>query len=215
MKRIALLIALALIVSVGGVYATWVYSDAAISNFETDLSGKLSITTAVGDTAKGFLSAPNNVVLTIDDDNGDHIPQWDGDVADVGDITLTFTPNKGATTTTFTYYITVENFEYDCPTHGDDIKIFNPVDEDDTIPGVQICKGTFNYTAGSMNPVTHTLDGDDIQTALNLQVTRPDGSSGTEPLVLESIDSYNRYATALNGVILTLYIVDPDYTPAP
>ena len=59
MKRIALIIALAVVISVGGVYATWVYSTATVSPINEDISAKLSITTVDStDSTKGVLSMP-------------------------------------------------------------------------------------------------------------------------------------------------------------
>lgn len=200
MKRIALIIALALIISVGGVYATWVYSDLSVDARTHDFSAKLSVTGATSSTTKGVLSITDTLVLTVDDNEGNHIPGWDADVVgQEGNITVTFTPNTGASTTNFEYYITISNYTYDPGTGA--LNIFNPVDELPAVEGVQICAGTFQYVAGSSTPINQVINGADLQDALNL-------NSGTvsDPLVLESLAEYNAYNAAFGGVSLVLTV---------
>ena len=199
MKKIALMIAIALVLSVGGVYATWRYSTAAVGSSEFDISDKLSIT-IVDQTndSKGSISAPNSLVLTIDDDNGDHKPDWDADIAEqVGSLVVKFTPNVGASATSFKYYLTISSYEYDCASHGH-VSIFNPVDTDATVDGIQILSGTIDFTGGKDAVSSNTYTAEDIQ---NLLVLNRD-------IELDSIEEYNTYSEHVGNVKLVLTVTE-------
>ena len=71
MKKLSALIALFLCVTIGGVYATWTYAGT------TDITdgfaeAKVTITDAVSSGANGTYTVTSNLVLSIDDANGDH-----------------------------------------------------------------------------------------------------------------------------------------------
>ena len=91
MKRLSLLLALALLVTVGGVYATWNYAQGTAAYREKFLTAHL--TDKVTDTAKGVIDVNiDGLTLTIDDaDNNHH-----GELILAGEIVITFTPNEGA-----------------------------------------------------------------------------------------------------------------------
>lgn len=135
--------------------------------------------------------------MTIDDDNGDHMPDWDADIASTaGELTIKFTPNTGASPTTFTYYITVASYTYTCPSHGS-VSIFNPSDANNEVAGMQIISGQLVYNGGS-DPVSVVFSADDVQTALNLNTA----------LQLDTLDEYNAYSTAVGNVALTLHVIE-------
>ena len=198
MKKIALLIAIALVISVGGVYATWSYSTLDVETFTNPISDKLSITTInTVDSTKGILSAPNSLALTIDDDNGDHKPDWDADIASsAGILTVKFTPNTGASPTKFKYYITLDNYKFTCTEHGE-VSIFNPTDADDSVAGMQILSGELDFTGGR-DAVSVDYTAAQIQEKLNLNTT----------ITLDSIQEYNTYSEAVGYVTLVLNIVE-------
>lgn len=198
MRKISLIIALALILSVGGVYATWVYSTQAVAPINADISAKLSITpVASNDSTKGTLSMPNSLVLTIDDDDGDHKPDWDADIADQsGSLTVKFTPNTGASRTNFIYYITIDTYTYTCAEHGN-VSIFNPTDATNAVDGIQLIYGTLNYEGGT-TPVEVSFTAAAIQEKLALN----------EELYLETLDEYNTYSEAVGNVNLTLHVIE-------
>ena len=71
MKKLSLLLALMLVVTIGGVYATWSYAgtnDIADAYAET----KVTITDAVLTGANGTYTIESNLVLSIDQKNDDH-----------------------------------------------------------------------------------------------------------------------------------------------
>lgn len=98
MKRnISLLLILALIVSIGGVYATWGYAQGAIGAAEATLvigEGKnVALAGATSTTSAGTISIDvSDAKILIDDTDNNHI----ADVSYTGNIVVTFTPSSGA-----------------------------------------------------------------------------------------------------------------------
>ena len=93
-RKISMLITLALVVTVGGVYATWNYAQGdAEATFEALDSVTIITDKVVDAVAKGNISVNvNNMLLTIDDANNDH----HGELIQEGYIEVTFTPSSGA-----------------------------------------------------------------------------------------------------------------------
>jgi len=94
MKKLTVLIALALILTIGGVYATWNYAQGSVPSVPKSLDGQTKITDKVVDSkAKGNIFVdPDNLSLLIDDANNDHMAE----LTVTGYITITFQPNAGA-----------------------------------------------------------------------------------------------------------------------
>ena len=93
-KKISVLIALALIVTISGVYATWNYAQGdAEATFEA-LDSVTVITDKVVDAvAKGNISIDvSNLLIKIDDSDNNHI----GELYQEGYVEITFTPSAGA-----------------------------------------------------------------------------------------------------------------------
>ena len=91
MRKLSILIALILCVTIGGVYATWNYAQGNVAS--TTKYASMIITDKVVDTAKGTITVDtSNLIVTIDDSNND----FKGEMALSGYVTVTFTPNTGA-----------------------------------------------------------------------------------------------------------------------
>ena len=91
MKKLTILIALALCFTVGGVYATWNYAQGNVSVKTEYIDAQLA--DKVVETAKGVININlDNISVVIDDTNNDHIAEL---VID-GYIEVTFTPSSGA-----------------------------------------------------------------------------------------------------------------------
>jgi len=118
MKKFSLIAAMALCVTIGGVYATWNYSQGDVATKQNFLLP--SMETAVTGTSKGTIEIDlNNVAVKVDDSNNDHKAElvWSGDY-----IIVTFTPAQGADSAVatngiqMTYTISVtENWTYGDP----------------------------------------------------------------------------------------------------
>ena len=95
MRKLSLLIALALIVTIGGVYAAWNYAQGATASVE--ITREINMAQVNTDSNKGSISAtPSNVSFLVDDVDGTYHTKLRG----TGKFDITFTPSTGADATT-------------------------------------------------------------------------------------------------------------------
>lgn len=87
-KNIGLLATLAMVVTVGGVYATWNY---AVNKINSTIAGVSVGIADINPSEKGTISATSNLELIIDDTNGDYVAE----ITWAGQIDVTFTPGAG------------------------------------------------------------------------------------------------------------------------
>lgn len=87
-RKLLLVIVLALIITVGGVYATWNYAEKDVGSIDSTVGFKLS--SAVNNTEKGTLALKSNT-LKIEIDQAD--AQYNSKLVVTGAIEITFTPN--------------------------------------------------------------------------------------------------------------------------
>ena len=96
MKKLSLLVATLLIATIGGVYATWNYSQGDVVSRSSYFDQVTKITDKVVENAKGVIEiTQNDLTITIDDSDNDHFAEWNL----TGSITVKFTPNAGADST--------------------------------------------------------------------------------------------------------------------
>ena len=92
--KVALLSFLATAVTVGGVYATWTFTENESTAANTTVN--VAMTGVSSDTKKGTLNVmvmtENGFTLAVDDANNDHI----ADIKKTGVVTVTFTPSASA-----------------------------------------------------------------------------------------------------------------------
>ena len=92
--KMAMAAALATLVTVGGVYATWTFSEGNTSAASTTVN--VAMTGVNATTEKGTLSvmvmSSGGLTLAVDDSNNDHYPELKKE----GDVTVTFTPSTTA-----------------------------------------------------------------------------------------------------------------------
>ncbi|MBR6681802.1 MAG: hypothetical protein IKL40_02325 [Clostridia bacterium] len=92
MKKLSILVALILCVTIGGVYATWSYSGGTAN--ESQRTFEIGLTAYTNTGAKGTIySIDNSLVVKLDDSNADFIAE----VLVDGFSEFVFTPNVGAT----------------------------------------------------------------------------------------------------------------------
>ncbi len=198
MKKLSLLIALAMIVTVGGVYATWNYAETAMQDVTHEFKN-LGITDVDTKTVSGSIAVTDTLILKIDDE-GNFTPGWDSDVtaANAGNLQMVFTPNPGANDTTFTYTVTIKNNTY-TPDGGQAVGIFK-VNGDATAKAdaVTVLTGTFNYTHGQSEICKAVITLDDIKAVL----------VPNDAITLPTINDYTSYSTALADVELIVTIVE-------
>ena len=91
MKKLSLLVALALLVTIGGVYATWTYAGNIATGSHMHMS--VNMATATESTPKGTITnVINSMDVKIDDENNDYVAE----AVFSGKMGFVFTPGKGA-----------------------------------------------------------------------------------------------------------------------
>lgn len=108
MKKLSVLIALVLCVTIGGVYAAWNYSQGTTASVK--VSREINMAQVVTNGIKGTITAtPENNFAFLVDDIANDTPNGDGTYTDekykavlvgTGDIKINFTANPGADQTT-------------------------------------------------------------------------------------------------------------------
>ena len=93
MKKLSMLIALALVVTIGGVYAAWSYAQGATASNE--ITREINMAQINTDSNKGSISATPKDAAFLVDDGGDYHTVLKG----TGRFDITFTPSTGADAT--------------------------------------------------------------------------------------------------------------------
>ena len=89
MKKLSLLVAIILCVTIGGVYATWNYAQGSVTSQTKYFDGTTVITNKVVSTAKGTIAIDTSALnIVIDDTNNDHVAELNVS----GSVRVTFTP---------------------------------------------------------------------------------------------------------------------------
>lgn len=200
MKKFSLFVALALIVTVGGVYATWNYAETPITQVDHNLKG-LSITDVNTTTQSGKVAITDTLILKIDDE-GNYTPGWDSDVTtqNGGTLQIRYTPNQGAGNTTLRYTLTIENYSYDPDGEGANpaVSIFGINDDFSVKTGAQtILTKDFNFTAGQAY-ITEDITLKQITDVLKVNSS----------ITLPTESDYIKYQNAVKGVKLVLTITE-------
>lgn len=90
MKKISTIIALALIVTIGSVYAAWNYAHGTAAS--SDVTREINMAQVTTNSNKGSIAVtPNNIAFLVDDDGG-YVAALTGS----GDFKVNFTPAPGA-----------------------------------------------------------------------------------------------------------------------
>ncbi len=92
MKKISVLIALIVCVTIGGVYAAWTYTGSTVSSVDRTISH--GMTTASTDGDVGILKVVSNTVDVVIDQTA--VGDYTAKLVITGQITVSFTPNPGA-----------------------------------------------------------------------------------------------------------------------
>ena len=201
MKKLTLLIALMLCVTITGVYAVWTYAG---TNDIADAfaEAKITITDVELTGANGVYRIESNLVLVIDQANDDHEAEllFQSNNSDPIYLKVTFTPAANApqeikenavpselyfTTTTTMNYTVDANGNY--AADGTPVPILTFAN-----PGDGVLNNIFAWTAESDGTFTYTLD----ETALRGMI------SLTQAFVLDTKAEHDAFRTALTGNIV-------------
>ena len=113
MSKLGIVAALALVTTVGGVYATWNYAGTNIN--EVSHTSTIKITDASTTTKHGVIHVHGDTLSLSIDDIGDYKPGWNPTINNDngGKLWIDFVPNTGAPDTLkFSYTITIEGNTY-------------------------------------------------------------------------------------------------------
>ena len=94
MKKLSLLVALCLLITVGGVYATWNYAQNQEIAGDVDYITNIALTEKVTLSNMGTLNIDVSAATVLVDDSGHYDPEMLADDSSV--VVVTFSPNDGA-----------------------------------------------------------------------------------------------------------------------
>lgn len=208
MKKLSLLVALALLITVGGVYATWSYAG---TNDIADAYAEMTVT--IADTvltgANGTYAVTSNLVLTVDQVTEDHeagLVFASNNGAPIV-LTVTFTPAenapqniKNAGVPSWLYFGTTNTMQYKMDPAGN-------YSAEGTLTDI------FEFTNSSINRkeiewipgggvFTYTMDEAALRAQINLN----------ETFVLDTKTEHDQFGAALSGNIVA-HVTDGNTTP--
>lgn len=188
MKKLSLLVILCMLLTIGGVYATWTY--ATVENL-TEVSGAASITMGekVIQGQEGTYSVDcTGVVLTVDPKTG---TTHNTALSVSGNIVITFTPNVSASEEIKTNAV---SSQYSL-TLSDDWKYDNS--DILTLTAIGAEAHSISWSKQTDGSFTYTIDANVLAAYLNL----------TE-VTLDTVAKYEAYKTALNSGSVTITVSD-------
>ncbi len=182
MKKLGLIIMLALVLTVGGVYATFNYAQKEIEPANASLG--LTLAGKDTETEKGTIAVDaRGYMIRVDDKDGTLKTKYEHQ----GSISVTFTPAKGA--------------DDDVTQNGIKLKLEITINGNNLYKGTPILKLTDAYTnvghveLNGGNKVKGTING--INLAPYIEVLE---------YSLPTADDYDAYAAAFGGVSITITV---------
>lgn len=220
MKKLSILIALLLCVTISGVYAAWSFADTSIDIVDKKHETLVTLTDVTSTSAAGTFTINSNLVLTIDQKaEGDHTavlvfaPQNAGD--DIY-LTVTFTPAANASkevkengVEAELYFKTTTTME--CYTDAEGHLVI-PADPEHLDPGV-IKKAIFDFgvygsDSAFNNKITWgTPDSNGVFTVTYDEAALKDIIKLNGNIILDTKPEYDAFSALLNGNI-GAYITD-------
>ena len=201
MKKLSLLVALALLITVGGVYATWSYVGST-DIIDAYAESNVTIADAVMEGTYGIYKIDSNLVLTVDQANDNHEAElvFGSNNDQPVYLTVTFTPSVNApkaikdnavnselyfgVTTPMQYKIDADGNYSESGTAVDIFKFKNS--------GNGNLDNTFTWTKNADGTFTYTLNADALKEQISLSQT----------FVLDIKAEHDAFRTALKGNIV-------------
>ena len=206
MKKIGLLIALALCVTIGGVYATWIYTSnnaQTMSNTITVSMGDLGST--VTDIGEFAITAPNGIKI----EPRQGTTHTTG-LAVPSDIVITFTPNDFAPVDVKENGPTDAQFQIRFEVQNADGTAYTNQYESQAI--FTVAHGAHSLDRADWEQIT-TQDG---KVAYTYTIAAADFANHVDvnPFVLDTLGDYNAFKDAMGAVNFVCYIENvPTVTP--
>ena len=202
--KMAMAAALATLVTVGGVYATWTFSEGNVTNASTTVN--VAMTGVNSSTEKGTLSVrvmgTNGYTLAVDDSNNDHIAE----IMATGVVTVTFKPSADASSDIKSNGIDVQCvISYEAYTGGpasltewkyDGKQIFDIINDAEDPIVLEKEDATFNSETGEF---VWTIEAEDV------------GISLQNEFFIDTLEKYNQMNAELAKGSFKLTV--SEYTP--
>ena len=210
MKKTSMLAALALVVTIGGAYATWNYAGTKVDTVTSEKS--ISITDATTTTEHGVIHVHSSTLTLSLDDIGGYTPGWNPTVneSNGGNLAIDFVPNAGAPNElTFSYTITITGNVYNDDVHGD-VPIFSEIaGEDATADGkgtlVASTSVTLDLTQASTNPGgcvgAYLIESWTAKNIMDLLVVN-------NGYTIDTLEEYNEFKENLKNVKIVVTVND-------
>ncbi|MBR2327157.1 MAG: hypothetical protein IKA51_00895 [Clostridia bacterium] len=201
MKKLSLLIALCMLLTIGGVYATWSYVGST-DIIDAFAESKVTIADAVIEGTYGIYKIDSNLILTVDQANDNHEAElvFGSNNDQPVYLTVTFTPSVNApkaikdnavnselyfgVTTPMQYKIDADGNYSESGTAVDIFKFKNS--------GNGNLDNTFTWTKNADGTFTYTLNEDALKEQISLSQT----------FVLDIKAEHDAFRTALKGNIV-------------
>ena len=213
-KKLSMLAAMALCVTVGGVYATWIYATQAVPTAYATMSVTLT-GTATGGQAGTLTVAGTNVALKIDDPADDNVHKAELQYDQNGYFSITFTPNVNAESNIKNGV----NLEWRVGVYD--------VNANDG-QGGSIASSEWTYNSQPIFTTVDTTPGTIVETSYDVEAstvgvsyvyklpmtTVMDKIKLNDNLYLTTMQQYSAFETALTGKMFHVHVNVADVQPA-
>ena len=204
MKRLSLIIALALLVTIGGVFAVWHYDRGAVS---LEISRSATMAAIQSDTSKGSITIieddqnPNNLKFMVDDIiEGSNAKDYIAELVPTGSITIKFTPAANADQNVKDYGI---KMRATVTLQGDQAK-YGEGENEKSIFTVKTGANSFDLNDGEATKGNVVINATDIANCLNF----------VEGVVLDTYEDNVAFENAMKTYTIVVTISEIT-TPAP
>ena len=201
MKKLSLLIALCMLLTIGGVYATWSYVGST-DIIDAYAESKVTITDAIIEGTYGIYKIDSNLVLTVDQANDNHEAElvFGSNNDQPVYLTVTFTPSVNApkaikenAVESELYFGVTTPMQYKMDADGNYSESGTPVDIFKfKNSGNGELDNEFTWTKNDDGTFTYTLDAEALKKEISLSQT----------FVLDVRAEHDAFRTALKGNIV-------------
>lgn len=201
MKKLSLLIALCMLLTIGGVYATWSYVGST-DIIDAFAESKVTIADAVIEGTYGIYKIDSNLVLTVDQANDNHEAElvFGSNNDQPAYLTVTFTPSVNApkaikenAVVSELYFGVTTPMQYKMDADGNYSESGTPVDIFKfKNSGNGTLDNTFAWTKNDDGTFTYNLNADALKEQISLSQT----------FVLDIKAEHDAFRTALKGNIV-------------
>lgn len=183
MKRLAAIMAGALITTVGGVYATFNYAQGDVE--QADINAQKTLAAATTTTEKGQINLSDNFTVSIDDTNNDLVT----DTTISGELKISFTP-------------VAQGADADVRENGIPLKLTILIGGTNQYNNKALFALTNAYTTGGVV----LNDGNKVKDEITVDLTNY--IEWKQEFALSTLDEYNAFKTAFEATTITVTVTE-------